>query len=92
MQVTFSTPGIKAPTDEISDDELLETLKKIIDERTDLRREVQDLKESVNVATTAKKDIVDNTKKMKQALNEAVVSQYFCSIFYHHLFNLVAIF
>ncbi len=74
MQVTFSTPGIKAPTDEIGDDELLDTLKKIIEERTDLRREVQDLKESVNVATTAKKDIVDNTKKMKQALNEAVVS------------------
>ena len=30
VQVTFSTPGIKAPDKEITDDELVETLKKII--------------------------------------------------------------
>lgn len=30
VQVTFSTPGIRAPSDEISDDALMETLKKVI--------------------------------------------------------------
>ena len=30
VQVTFSTPGIKAPDKEITDDELLDTLKQII--------------------------------------------------------------
>ena len=30
LQTTFSTPGIKAPDKEISDDELLHSLKEII--------------------------------------------------------------
>lgn len=30
LQTTYSTPGIKAPDKEISDDELLEALKKLI--------------------------------------------------------------
>ena len=83
LQVTFSTPGIKAPTGEIDDHELIETLKKIIDERTDLIRQVQDLKESVNSAQTAKRDILDSTKKLKQQLNETVVSLF---VNFLHLF------
>ena len=85
VQVTFSTPGIKAPTTEISDDELLDTLKQIIEERTDLTRQVQDLKETVNTAHTAKRDILDSSKKLKQQLNETVVSEilfFFVSV--HH--------
>ena len=77
LQVTFSTPGIKAPTGEIDDNELIETLKKVIDERTDLIRQVQDLKETVNTAQTARRDILDSTKKLKQQLNETVVSIFF---------------
>ena len=81
LQLTFSTPGIKAPTGEIDDNELLETLKKVIDERTDLIRQVQDLKETINTAQTAKKDILDSTKKLKQQLNETVVSIFFALIY-----------
>ena len=39
--MTFSTPGIKAPNEEISDDTLLDTLKQVVDERTELTRKLQ---------------------------------------------------
>ena len=29
MQVTFSTPGVKAPTDTLNDDGLIEALKRV---------------------------------------------------------------
>ena len=74
VQVTFSTPGIRAPDKEINDDELMETLKKVVDERTDLMRKLQDANENINVFNATKKDIVDSSKKIKQQLNEAVVS------------------
>ena len=41
IQTTFSTPGVKAPNKQISDDELLAVLKKSIDERTDLVKKFQ---------------------------------------------------
>lgn len=41
VQVTFSTPGIRAPKGEIDDNDLLEQLKKLIDDRTDFMRKLQ---------------------------------------------------
>ena len=77
VQVTYSTPGIKAPDKEIDDDALIEQLKKVIDERTDLKRQVQDGKENLHVANSTKREILENSKKLKQQLNEAVVSVHF---------------
>ena len=74
FHVTFSTPGIRTPDKEINDDELIDTLKKVIDERTELMRKLQDANENINIANSTKKDIVENSKKIKQQLNEAVVS------------------
>lgn len=74
VQVTFSTPNIKAPDKEITDDELLETLKALIDERTDMTRKVQDMNDVLNQANSAKTEIIENSKKLKQQLNESVVS------------------
>ena len=54
VQVTLSTPNIKAPDTEISDDELLETLKSVVDDRTDMTRKVQDLNEMVDRANASK--------------------------------------
>ena len=71
--MTFSTPGIRAPDKEIADDELMETLKKVVDERTELMRKLQDANENINVANSTKKDIIESSKKIKQQLNEAVV-------------------
>ncbi|KAK3583389.1 hypothetical protein CHS0354_040353 [Potamilus streckersoni] len=72
LQVTFSTPGIKAPDTEISDDELLETMKKIMDERTELLRKVQDMKDKVRLAETSGKDFQKNVRNIKKNLEDVV--------------------
>ena len=74
IQVTFSTPNIKAPEKEISDDELLESLKSLIDERTDMTRKVQDMNEQLNHAISTRGETVESSKKLKQQMNETVVS------------------
>ena len=74
VQVTFSTPGIKAPDGDISDDQLMETLKKLIDQRTELTRNVQDMKETEKIVANTKREVGENTKKIKQQLNESMVS------------------
>ena len=44
------------------------------DQRTELQRELGDLKESLASLDKGKKDILDNSKKLKDQLNQAVVS------------------
>ncbi len=72
--MTFSTPGIKAPSGEIDDNELITTLKNLIDERTDLRRKVQDLQETANLAEAANEEMLESTKKFREQLSESLVS------------------
>ncbi|XP_074654720.1 uncharacterized protein LOC141908523 isoform X2 [Tubulanus polymorphus] len=72
IQVAFSTPGVKYPEDEIKDDELLETLKKMIDERTEMHRKMLDMKESLKQANHSKKEQNDKLNKLKHHLHEAM--------------------
>ena len=94
MQVTFSTPGIRRPEKEISDDELLGTLQQIIgqlegydvtsgqnvicglaaDQRTELQKELNEAREAVAVHERGRTSTVDSNKKLKDQLNQAVVS------------------
>lgn len=73
IQVTFSTPGIKAPESEISDDELLDQLKKIIDERTEFYRQVKDLKEQLKLADTNSAEFKQNMSKLRTDMEQIVV-------------------
>ena len=80
VQVTFSTPGIKAPSGELADDTLFDTLKKIVDERTELKRKITDINENMASVASHKKDSNEQVKKLRGQLSEAVVSkiqQYF---------------
>ncbi|XP_046360042.2 forkhead-associated domain-containing protein 1-like isoform X3 [Haliotis rufescens] len=72
IQVTFSTPGIKAPETEITDDELIETMKKLIDERTSLTNKIKDLKEQVRVARIGSSELIANGNKLKEKLMASV--------------------
>ncbi|KAJ8320668.1 hypothetical protein KUTeg_002255 [Tegillarca granosa] len=72
LQVTFSTPGIKAPESEISDDELLDQLKKIIDERTEFYRKVKDLKEQLKLADTSSAEFKENMSKLRTDMEQIV--------------------
>ncbi|CAH1772597.1 unnamed protein product [Owenia fusiformis] len=68
IQVTYSTPGIRAPDDEISDSDLLDQLKKTIDERTEFSRQIMDLKETLKLEKSSKKEVNEGIKKLKQHL------------------------
>ncbi|XP_046562957.1 forkhead-associated domain-containing protein 1-like [Haliotis rubra] len=72
IQVTFSTPGIKAPETEITDDELIETMKKLIDERTSLTNKIKDLKEQVRLAKIGTSELITNGDKLKEKLMASV--------------------
>ena len=76
ISITYSAPGIKAPADNtlLDDDALLDQLRKLVEERTELRRTALDNKEGIQQANATKRDIIENSKKLKQQLNEAVVS------------------
>ncbi|XP_052820992.1 forkhead-associated domain-containing protein 1-like isoform X2 [Mya arenaria] len=71
VQTTFSTPGIKAPDTEISDDDLLETLKKIIDERTNSFRTIKELEQKLKMADTNSKDFQKNVHDLRKGVQNA---------------------
>ncbi|XP_052213963.1 forkhead-associated domain-containing protein 1-like isoform X2 [Dreissena polymorpha] len=71
VQTTFSTPGIKAPDTEISDDELLETLKKIIDERTNSFKNIKELEHKLKMADTNSKDFQKNVHDLRKGVQNA---------------------
>ncbi|XP_060586593.1 forkhead-associated domain-containing protein 1-like isoform X3 [Ruditapes philippinarum] len=73
VQTTFSTPGIKAPDTEISDDELLETLKKIIDERTNSFRNIKELEQKLKAAEASNKGFDKNLHDLRKTLQNAKV-------------------
>nr|XP_006812789.1 PREDICTED: forkhead-associated domain-containing protein 1-like [Saccoglossus kowalevskii] len=73
VQQTFCAPGIKAPdnTDKVSDDELIDTIKLLIDDRSEARNKVRELKDTLKIHDTAKKDSSKSMKSMKQHLEAA---------------------
>ena len=75
VQTTFSTPGIKAPDTEISDDELLETLKKIIDERTNSFKNIKELEHKLKMADTNSKDFQKNVHDLRKGVQNAKVNR-----------------
>lgn len=74
VQVTFSTPGIKAPDTEISDDQLLDTLKKLINERTELQQKIKDLEGQIKMTDSSSKDFQKNMSDIRKVLMNAKVN------------------
>ena len=73
VQVTFSTPGIKAPDTEISDDQLLDTLKKLINERTELQQKIKDMEGQMKMADTNSKEFQKCMSDIRKVLMNAKV-------------------
>ena len=46
----------------------------VVGERTELYKQVKDLKENLTLANSTKREVTDSTKKLKQQLNESTVS------------------
>ncbi|XP_022090335.1 forkhead-associated domain-containing protein 1-like isoform X2 [Acanthaster planci] len=70
MQTTFSAPGFKMPDPdtEISDDTIVETMKKLIEDRTDGKNKLRELKETNKSLEIFKKDSKTNSKTLKQQM------------------------
>ena len=58
----------------MNDDELIDSLKSVIDSRTDLFSQVKDLKDNIKLSSSSKREQEQNTKKLKQQINESMVS------------------
>ena len=74
VQVTFSTPGIKAPDTEISDDSLLDTLKKLINERTELQQKIKELDQQLKMTDNNSKDFQKSMADIRKILLNAKVN------------------
>ncbi|XP_069112463.1 forkhead-associated domain-containing protein 1-like isoform X2 [Argopecten irradians] len=72
IQVTYSTPGIKAPETEIGDDELIETLKKIVDERTSFFQKVKDLEIQLKSTDSAQDSFKKTVTDLRNKLNNII--------------------
>ena len=72
IQTAFSTPGIKSPEAEISDDELIETLKKLIDERTEFYKKIKDLEADVKLAESSTSKLKKTNGKLRSQVEEVV--------------------
>ncbi|KAK3104566.1 hypothetical protein FSP39_005088 [Pinctada imbricata] len=72
VQTAFATPGIKAPDGEISDDELLETLKKLIDERTEFHRKMSEMEQQLKLTDSSSNVFKRNMSKLRSELEQAV--------------------
>ena len=66
---------MKAPEKEISDDELIEIMKSLMNQRTELTQQIQDLKAQLQLAESGTADLLDNAAKLKDQLQQSVVSR-----------------
>ncbi|CAG5124562.1 unnamed protein product [Candidula unifasciata] len=71
IQLTFSSPAVKAPDKEISDDELIDSLKKLVDDRAKLLNRIEELESSVTAAKSGKEELLSDAKKLREALESS---------------------
>ena len=81
VQVTFSVPGTRTPDKRLDDDEVVDALKKIIDEKIELVKQIREMKQTISEFGSVKKESIDGTKRMKQHLNESLVSATFLAAY-----------
>lgn len=72
--MAFSTPGVKYPDDEVPDQQLMDNLKKMIDARTEMQRQITDLKDQLKHLNNQERKGDKALKALKQHLTESKVS------------------
>ncbi|KAH9524788.1 hypothetical protein Btru_027827 [Bulinus truncatus] len=72
FQVTFSTPGIKTPEKEITDDELIDSLKKLVEEKNTLLSQIKILEANVVNANSGKEELLGHAEKLKESLESSL--------------------
>ncbi|XP_012938501.1 forkhead-associated domain-containing protein 1 [Aplysia californica] len=74
IQVTFSTPGVSVPNKEVSDDDLIEALKKLMEERAKLLSRIKELEGDVVGAQAGKEELLACAEKLRTEMAAALTS------------------
>ena len=85
MQTAFSAPGLRVPDDEseVTNDNLIDTMKSLIAERTEARGKVRELKDLMKSLESSSKESKNSHKTLKQHLIAAEVSHVVLNFFLH---------
>ncbi len=84
IQTLYSTPGITQPSGEVTDDDLITTWKKSIEERIKLKEKIESLKEKLKTNENNHTETIEGIKCMEIQLSEIKVYNFF--LFFHVLF------
>ncbi|ESP04573.1 hypothetical protein LOTGIDRAFT_237318 [Lottia gigantea] len=72
IQVTYGSSGLSAPETELTDDDLLETLKKLIEERGSLKTVITELETKKQEAESSKDELMENSQKLQEHLDASL--------------------
>ena len=75
VQTAFSTPGTQMPEKEMSDDELIEELHKLLGDRRELVSRIKELEAEVKDAMAGTERIKDEGERLREALQGSLVSE-----------------
>ncbi|XP_078415380.1 forkhead-associated domain-containing protein 1 [Cetorhinus maximus] len=67
MQTTYSAPGVQSPKEALSDEQVIEQMKQIIDERAELKEKLQD---ELGLKVLEEEERLTNTERLRRALEE----------------------
>ena len=85
--MAFSSPGVSAPEKEMTDDELVDCLRKLIDERMKLMAKVKEVEADVVGARKGTEELMAEGGKLRGEILSALVSIcYNCKSSYHNMY------
>ncbi|CAH1240697.1 FHAD1 [Branchiostoma lanceolatum] len=71
IQVTYSAPGIASPDEEVDDNQVIDQMRNIIQDRTQFQNKVRDMKDQLKLAEESQKESQQSAKALRQHLSEA---------------------
>jgi uncharacterized protein YlxW (UPF0749 family) len=74
VQSAYSSASTKTPEGEITDDQLVETLKKLVEERTEFHNKVKEMEKQLKLTDSSSNVFKRNITKLRTDLEKSIVS------------------
>lgn len=74
VQAAYSSGSTKAPEGEITDDQLVDTLKKLTEERTEFHNKVKEMEKQLKLTDSSSNVFKRNITKLRTDLEKSIVS------------------
>lgn len=74
VQAAYSSGSTKAPEGEITDDQLVDTLKKLAEERTEFHNKVKEMEKQLKLTDSSSNVFKRNITKLRTDLEKSIVS------------------